>query len=147
MARPTRFPGSTFMRQPPPGGFGIQFLVNDDLTIFARFAFDAAKEGPPGYAHGGAVGAVLDEAMGTATFEAGRIGFTATMTVNYRAAVPLHTAVEVRGRVERVDGSKTHAAAEILLPDGSIAATSTGIFVKSEKLLEQVIRYYGRQDT
>jgi acyl-coenzyme A thioesterase PaaI-like protein len=140
--RATRFPGSTYMRKPPPEGFGIQFQVNEDNSVIARFQFDAHKEGPPGFAHGGAVGAVLDEAMGTAAFEADRLGFTATMTVNYRAAVPLKTEVEVRARVERIDGSKTFTSAEIRLPNGDVAADSTGLFIVSEKLLEHIIRRY-----
>lgn len=143
--RPTRFPGSTFMRKLPPEGFGIQFQVNEDNTVFARFEFDAHKEGPPGFAHGGAVGAVLDEAMGTAAFESDRLGFTATMTVNYRASVPLKTQIEVRARVDRIEGSKTFTSAEMVLPDGEIAANSTGLFIVSAKLLDHIARHYGGQ--
>jgi uncharacterized protein (TIGR00369 family) len=144
MQKTTQFPGSTYMRKQPPGGFGIQFLVLDDKSIVAQFAFDEHKEGPPGHAHGGAVAAVLDEAMGAAAFENDRPGFTATMTVNYRASVPLNNPVEVRARIDRIQGSKTFASAEIVLPDGKIAADSTGMFIVSQKLWEHIQQHYGK---
>jgi acyl-coenzyme A thioesterase PaaI-like protein len=143
--RASRFPGSTLMRKSPPEGYGIQFQVNEDNSVSARFAFDPHKEGPPGFAHGGAVGAVLDEAMGTAAFEADRLGFTATMTINYRASVPLGVPVEVRARVDRIEGSKTFTSAEMLLSDGTIAADSSGVFIVSEKLLEHIRRRFDGQ--
>lgn len=144
MQNPSQFPGSTYIRKQPPAGFGIQFWVLEDRTILATFAFDDGKEGPPGHAHGGAVAAVLDEAMGTAAFENQRLGFTATMTVNYRASVPLNTNVEVRARIDRIQGSKSFASAEIILPDGTIAADSTGMFIVSEKLWEHIRQHYGK---
>lgn len=143
MRPPTHFPGSTYIRKQPPEGFGIQFMVLEDKAVQAKFAFDQHKEGPPGHAHGGAVAAVLDEAMGTAAFENDRPGFTATMTVNYRASVPLNLEVEVRARVDRIQGSKTFTSAEIVLPDGTVAADSVGIFIMSPKLLEYIQQHYG----
>lgn len=144
MQKSTLFPGSTYMRQQPPAGFGIQFLVLEDKSILAKFAFDDHKEGPPGHAHGGAVAAVLDEAMGTAAFENDRPGFTATMTVNYRAAVPLNTPIEIRARIDKIQGSKTFASAEMILPDGTTAADSTGLFIVSQKLWEHIQQHYGK---
>ncbi len=144
MHKPKHFPGSPYMRKPSPEGFGIQFMVLEDKSILAKFAFDEHKEGPPGHVHGGAVAAVLDEAMGTAAFENERPGFTATMTVNYRASVPLNTAIEVRARIDRIQGNKTFASAEMTLPDGTIAADSTGMFIVSEKLREYIQQLYGK---
>lgn len=139
MPRDTRFPGSRLMRTPAPGGYGMRFTVLDDNSIYVRYVFDEYKEGPPGHAHGGAVATVLDEAMGTAAFESERLGYTATMTVNYRASVPLGVEVEVRARVIRTEGSKTWVTAEITLPDGRIAADSSGLFIMSQALLERLI--------
>jgi acyl-CoA thioesterase FadM len=84
--------------------------------------------------------------MGAVGFENDRPGFTATMTVNYRIAVPLATVVTVRARIVKIEGSKTSSTAEMILPDGRIAADSQGLFIFSQTLLEQVKAYYRRAD-
>lgn len=134
MNHPENFPGSHFMRTPPPHGFGIRFTRQDDGVTVARFTLDADKEGPPGYAHGGAVAAILDEVMGAAAYHAGRLGYTVTMTVNYHASVPLGVEVETQAQVDRIDGKHTHVTGSIILPDGKIAADSSGVFRISTRL-------------
>jgi uncharacterized protein (TIGR00369 family) len=142
MKRPSNFPGSAMMRNASPHGYGIQFVVLDDGTAHAKVVFDASKEGPPGFTHGGAVGAVLDEAMGTACFEAGRLGFTATMTVNYRASAPLDTELELHGRVDRIEGNKNFASADLKTLDGKLIADATAIFIVSERLRDLIKSRY-----
>jgi acyl-coenzyme A thioesterase PaaI-like protein len=141
MRPPKYFPGTHYMRGAPPVGFGVQFMTLDDNSVYARIQFDVSKEGPPGYAHGGAVATVLDEAMGAAAFEADRPGFTATMTINYRQSAPLNTDLEVRARVEKIEGNKTFVQGELLL-DGKIAAESQGLFIYSQQLAEMILRHY-----
>jgi uncharacterized protein (TIGR00369 family) len=134
------------MRNASPHGYGIQFVVLEDGTAYAKFVFDTSKEGPPGFAHGGAVGAVLDEAMGTACFEAGRLGFTATMTVNYRASAPLDIELELRGRVDRMEGHKNFASADLKTLDGKLIADATAIFIVSERLRDLIKNRYPEAD-
>lgn len=144
MSDKPQFPGSHYMRQDAPIGFGIRFEEMDDHSIFTCFQFDASKEGPPQHAHGGAVATVLDEAMGSAAFYAGRLGFTMTMTVNFRASAPLETDLIVRARVVGTDGKKTHVTAEMTMQDGTVIADSTGLFYTSEELRERIIARYGK---
>lgn len=147
MSDTAQFPGSRFMRKPSPHGFGVQLSMREDRSAFACFQFDADKEGPPHYAHGGAVATVLDEAMGAAAFFANRLGFTLTMTVNYRASAPLLTDLHVLARVVRIEGKKTHVTAEIVLPeDGTVLADAVGLFYTSEELRERILQRYV-QDT
>ena len=135
---PKQFTGSRFMTAPPPAGFGVEFQKLDDNSIQARVVFGLEKEGPPGHVHGGALAAVLDEAMGSACFAIGRPGLSATITVDYKAPVPLGAEVLLRGQVTKTEGRKTYTYAKIVLPDGSIAAESTGIFVFSQELYDKI---------
>lgn len=130
----SQFVGSRMMRSPAPSGYGVTFQRTGDGAVEAYFTFDASKEGPPGYAHGGAVAAVLDEAMGTACFEAGRVGFTVTMTVNYRTSAPLDQPLRVAASVERTEGRKTFTWAALTNHDGQLIADATAIFIMSERL-------------
>lgn len=138
MLRPCNFPGSTYLRQDPPQGFGVRFMIDEAGMVVAQMRFDSQKEGPPGHAHGGALAAVLDEAMGVAAFEAGRTGYTATMTTNYRAAVPLELLVDVRAWITRIERSKTFVTCELRLPDGSVAVEAHALFIMSEALQESI---------
>lgn len=142
-----QFPGSHFLRKSPPHGFGIELGMREDKSVFACFQFDSDKEGPPDYAHGGAVATVLDEAMGAAAFFAGRLGFTLTMTVNYRASAPLRTDLHVMARVISVEGKKTRVTAEIVLPeDGTVLADAVGLFYTSDELRERILKRYAQDD-
>lgn len=133
-SRSTRFPGSRYLRTPQPQGFGLVFSVLEDGRVHAPIIFDASKEGPPGHVHGGALAVVLDEAMGTACYEAGRLGFTATMTVNFRVGAAIGAEFEVWGQVDAVEGRKTQASAWITARDGTVVADAHATFVMSERL-------------
>lgn len=139
MARISRFPGTKFMHRDPPSGFGIRFLVNEDNSIFVKVVFDESKEGGKGILHGGAIAAVLDEAMGTAAFEAASAGYTATMSYSYASHIPLYEEVTIRAWVAKVEGKKIHTECEAVLADGTVAVTGNGLFIASKKLQESVI--------
>ena len=138
MPRLARFTGTKFITSSTPIGFGIRFSVDDDNSVYATISFDKSKEGGQGIVHGGAIAAVLDEAMGTAAGENGTPGYTVTMTYNYKSHIPLNQEVMVRGWVERVEGRKVFAACEAKLLDGTIAVTGSGIFIQSELLKKQL---------
>jgi uncharacterized protein (TIGR00369 family) len=144
--RESSFVGSRMMRTPAPTGYGVKFQRTGEGAVEAEFSFDSAKEGPPGFAHGGAVAAVLDEAMGTACFEAGRMGFTVTMTVNYRAAAPLHQPLRVTASVERTEGRKSFTWAALTNHEGQLIADATGIFIMSERLSQAMQQSQPRTD-
>jgi hypothetical protein len=46
----------------------------------------------------------------------------------------------VRGWVDRAEGRKLYACGEIHLPDGTIAAESTGLFIQLPAAYEQFFR-------
>jgi acyl-coenzyme A thioesterase PaaI-like protein len=54
-----------------PNSIGVEWYLVDDKKIEANFIFTIHHQGPPGFVHGGATAAVLDEAMGLAIWQAG----------------------------------------------------------------------------
>lgn len=69
----------------------VYFRRADDDRLLARAWFGPGAEGPPSHAHGGAIAAVLDEAMGGACWMHGHAVLAARLTVTYLRPVPLGT--------------------------------------------------------
>ncbi len=144
--RRSRFPGTRFLSRPAPAGFDVVFYVTDDRRIYAEIVFDASKEGGPGILHGGAIAAVLDEAMGVAAYEAGHAGYTITLTCNYKKHIPLGKPITVRARVDTIEGRRVFASSEATLPDGTIAVDATAIFIVSAELQRRLENKKTSQD-
>lgn len=96
--------------------------------VGTRIRFDDRHQGAPAYAHGGAVAALLDDAMGYVSFLVQRIFVTAHLEVDYRRPVLLGREYDVVAWCLDIDGRKVRATAE--LRDGdTIIASGTGLFV------------------
>jgi acyl-coenzyme A thioesterase PaaI-like protein len=103
-------------------------LVYVDGETSGCVTFPTAAEGPPGRAHGGLVAAVLDHALGRAVAWKIAAAMTVSITVDYRAATPLHRPLDVTARVVSVDGRKVFAEAEIR-HDGQITAVAKATMI------------------
>jgi len=103
--------------------------LSDD-ALMARVWFGPGTQGPPGHAHGGATAALLDEAMGFCCWMAGHRVVAAHIEIDFRRMVPVGTVATLEAAVEDVDGRKVLPRARLLLPDGTVAAESTGIFLE-----------------
>jgi uncharacterized protein (TIGR00369 family) len=125
-------------------GIGVQWYINDDKNIIGEVTLSDRQEGPPLHAHGGASAAMLDEAMGTAAWNAGHMVVAVDLHVTYKHPVPLGQKVQIHGLVDHKEGRKIFTAGEILLEDGTIAATSTGVFVEAPEMFEQYAEQYQR---
>lgn len=88
-----------------------------------------AFEGGPGLVHGGVVSLLLDHAMAFATATLGRPVVTATMTLDFRRPTPLGEPLDVRSRIERVDGRKVHVTGSISAHDET-TVECTGLFIQ-----------------
>jgi len=104
------------------------FPVDDDGVVVATATYGAAYEGPPGCVHGGMLAAAFDIVLGAASVSAQRPALTGTLTVRYRRGTPLHREVRYEGRLDRVEGKRTHVVARALV-DGELTAEAEGIFV------------------
>lgn len=108
----------------------VYFQRQSDGVLFGRAWFGRGAEGPPGYAHGGSVAAVLDEAMGAAAWVAGHPSIAARIEVDFQAMVPLGIDAAVEMTVERVEGRKITTRARLRDADGRVLAQSEGLFVR-----------------
>lgn len=124
------FPGSVFIKENAANGFAIHFAMQDDGSFVGQHTFTESQQGPPMIAHGGALAAVLDEAMGYIGFEAadGPV-LTVNLNVSYRAAVFVGEAVMIRSEFDRREGRKIFARATIHKTDGTLAVQAEAIFI------------------
>lgn len=138
--KPLPYHGSCFVcGRENPHSIGVTwFLDEQDGSITARLVFTLAQQGPPGCAHGGALAAVLDEAMGAAVWRAGHAVAAVHLEVDYRCPVPLGEEVTVRARIAEDGERKLTASGEIALPDGTTAASARGVYVEAPHLFGEV---------
>jgi acyl-coenzyme A thioesterase PaaI-like protein len=130
-----RIGGSSIIFNPPPGGFGAQFYAAENGQIIGRVQVDDSKQGPPGHVHGGALATLIDEAMGASAWFSGYRVVAVHLEFDLKLAVPLNIEITMRGWVVRREGRKVFTAGELLLPDGRIAVTGSGIFVEAPQLV------------
>ncbi|MEM8599270.1 MAG: PaaI family thioesterase [Bacteroidota bacterium] len=100
-----------------------------DGHTFVRVWFGPGAEGPPGHAHGGAMAAVLDEAMGTAALLRGKPAVAAEITCRFLAMLPLGTVATAEAVAAAPDAEGRMAATvRLVSPDGTLHAEGTGTF-------------------
>lgn len=120
------------------------FRHGDEDHLVGRAWFGLGSQGPPGHAHGGAMAAVLDEAMGAAAWLAGLPVVAVNLNVDFLAMLPLGTDARFEAAVESVDGRKVRCRGRLHAGDTEFA-TSTGLFLtlpeeRFRALLDQVAR-------
>lgn len=103
--------------------------------VIACFTGQPHHQGYPGRMHGGVITAILDETIGRAVNigegeQPGTWGVTAELTVRFRKPVPLGVELEARGRITRDIHHLFEGDGEIYLPDGAIAASAHGKYIR-----------------
>ncbi len=106
-----------YFRGPEPG------------VLYARAWFGRETQGPPGHVHGGAMAAVLDEAMGGACWMNGHRTVAAKISVSFIAMLKLETETTVESRVERIDGRKVYVRARLFGAGAAPIAEADGLFI------------------
>ncbi|MDH6291246.1 acyl-coenzyme A thioesterase PaaI-like protein [Rhodococcus opacus] len=125
------YPSCPVSGQENPLGLAVTVRRDGD-DVVATAVFDAGCAGMPGVTHGGPVAAVFDDVMGfvLSTLN-GLSGFTASMTVSYRAPVRIGVEVEFRGRLDRREGRKLFIeAAAHDKASGRLLAEAQGLFIE-----------------
>jgi acyl-coenzyme A thioesterase PaaI-like protein len=97
--------------------------------LTGRAWFGPETQGPPGHAHGGAVSAVLDEALGAAAWAQGHPVVVARLCVDFRSMVPLGTDAVFETRVVRIDGRKVTTRGRLVSPSGDLLAEGEALCV------------------
>lgn len=96
-----------FVSGDPEGNrFRARYYRDSEQHLHARIWFGPETGGPPGHAHGGAVAAVMDEALGLAAWAAGYSIVVGNLNVSFRNMLPLETVVTVESKVVSAEGRK-----------------------------------------
>jgi len=106
------------------------FKRSDAPGLVGRAWFGPETQGPPGHAHGGAVSAVMDEALGAACWAEGHPVVVARLCVDFRAMVPLNTDAVFESWVVGVSGRKVTSRGRLLSADGELLAEGEALCVK-----------------
>lgn len=117
-------------------GLQLQFELDGD-RIFTVWTPDDRHAGFPGFAHGGLVAAVLDDAMARWAALHRRFLVTARLEVRYHDGVPLHTPLRVEGWAVRMQRRAMRGQARALLADGSVVAEASGTYMPLSAALQQ----------
>jgi uncharacterized protein (TIGR00369 family) len=121
-----------------PHSIGITMFVDDDGVLTSEFTLNEAHQGPPGYSHGGASAAVLDEAMGLVVWAAGHKVAAVNLEISYHKPLPLLQLFTLEARITQMDERKIFSTGEIKLADSTVAVSGRGIYVAAPKLFENV---------
>ncbi|WP_131747157.1 PaaI family thioesterase [Frankia sp. Cppng1_Ct_nod] len=87
-----------------------------------------AYEGSRNNVHGGYLAALFDVMLGYAAALSGTLIATGTMTIRYRAPVPISTSLRLESEIGEVDGRKIRAVARLLIGD-TVHAQADGLFI------------------
>jgi acyl-coenzyme A thioesterase PaaI-like protein len=114
-----------------PSGESVRiayFRGPEDGVLYAKAFFGLETQGPPGHVHGGAMAAVLDEAMGGVCWMHGHRAVAAKISVSFLEMLKLATETTVESRIERVEGRKVYLRATLMDGERRVAE-SDGLFI------------------
>ncbi len=126
-----RIKGSQFLDE-----MGAALHLHSDNSVIAAVALTERQAGPPAYAHGGALAALIDEAMGAAAHLSGSRVVAVHLSFDYKQPVPLGVIVQITGKIESKDGRKVFTLGSVTLPNGTVAVTGRGIFVEAPQFFD-----------
>ncbi|HKP89659.1 MAG TPA: PaaI family thioesterase [Thermoleophilaceae bacterium] len=113
-----------------PAGVAMR-MERDGDRVRGSVELDRRHEGAPGYAHGGAVTTILDDALGMLLFILRRPAVTARIEVDFRRPAYIGRPFEVEAWVDRVEGRKLWMAAT-LRDAGEVVAEARSLFLVVE---------------
>ncbi|WP_158748130.1 PaaI family thioesterase [Acidobacterium sp. S8] len=114
-------------------GLHLKFFVDDQQQIICNTSLARSFEGPPGYAHGGIIATLLDEAMSKANRQHGVTAMTRQMEIDYLRPVPLEQPITITGRHLSHQGRKHSCEAEIKDGAGTVLAQGKALFIAIDR--------------
>lgn len=91
--------------------------------------FGPGSEGPPESVHGGAIAAVLDEAMGAVCWMNGHPVVGARITINYVHLTPVGFAGRVESWIETIERRKVFLKSRLTDDAGKVYAEGDALFI------------------
>jgi acyl-coenzyme A thioesterase PaaI-like protein len=101
--------------------------------LYAMVNFGNLAKGPPGHVHGGAIAAVLDEAMGANAWMNRLHSMTAQLKINYLKAVKLNQLFFIETWISEVSGKKILIKGKLIDESETIYAETESLFIKQGK--------------
>jgi uncharacterized protein (TIGR00369 family) len=107
-----------------PFGLGLEFYELGSDRLESHYTVPAHFEGYPGVVHGGIVASMLDEMVSRAAMigQHNHFMMTAKLEIRYRKPVPTEERLHLLAQLIRPAGRVATATAQVVLPDGSVAA-------------------------
>jgi len=122
-AMATEYPGKFFEYE--------YFFSKKEQRLKGVIQFGPYTQGPPGCVHGGASASMMDSAIGVCVNRCFSFCVTASLTTNYKSLLPLGSTALVESWVDKVEGRKIFAYAELKSPDGKLTyVTANALFIQ-----------------
>ena len=114
-----------------PDGLRLKFKYDPETRIAStQLRLPSRYQGATGFAHGGIIATLLDEAMAKANGLAGVRAVTLKMTVSYRKMVPLLNLINLTGWRTAKKGRKIYLRSELRDAEENLLAEATGLFLQ-----------------
>ena len=116
-----------------PFGLHTSFFELDNNELLAVFKPRREHQSYPGRLHGGIISTILDETIGRAIMiqsEGDIWGVTVDLQIRFKKPVPLDEELRVIGRITKDSSKFFEGTGELLLQDGTVAATGHGKYLK-----------------
>ena len=113
-------------------GLNMKFYETEDGRVLGIFRGKRDHCSYPDRMHGGIISAILDEVIGRCIElrQPGCLGVTTQLNVKFRKPVPTGVELKVLGTLVQDTPRGFEGHGEILLPDGSVAASADAIYFK-----------------
>ncbi|ABX04131.1 MAG TPA: PaaI family thioesterase [Herpetosiphon sp.] len=112
-----------------PSGLQLDFF-EEEKTVITRFVSTALHQGWPGFVHGGIIATILDETLGRVGFLIDAWTMTGRFEVRYRQPAPIDQEITFTASMVRDRGRALEVEGFAQLPDGTIVAEATGLYMR-----------------
>ncbi len=112
-----------------PIGLKVAFYQETETTVRVHFVPQEEHQGYPGVMHGGIICALLDETIGRTLVPEDLWAMTVELDVRFLKPVPLGRPIVVIGELTRLRSRTMEGRGEVILDDGTVAATATGKYI------------------
>ena len=96
--------------------------------IRGKTKVDIRFQGPPGRVHGGMVASIFDILLSRTQELVHSIGYTASLKIDYVAATPINTDLDLEAKIIKIDGKKLYNSGVIKV-DNQVTARAKGLWV------------------
>jgi len=113
-----------------PEGLHLHFRYNSiQRSVECILKIPAKYQGATGFAHGGIIATLLDEAMAKVNGMGGVRAVTVKLNVTYRKMVPVSRKLQLKGRRTKRSGRKLYLCSDLRGPDRDVLAEASGLFI------------------